>query len=72
MYELIACMISKILVAVDGSEDSDKAFEYASYLAKRCEALLLIVHICAEISSEGKSKVEYVCFISLTSLNVQS
>ncbi len=41
-------MISKILVAVDGSENSDKAFEYACYLAKKCEARLLIVHVCVE------------------------
>lgn len=43
-------MISKILVAVDGSENSDKAFEYACYLAKRCEARLLIVHVSVEFS----------------------
>lgn len=45
-------MISKILLAVDGSENSDKAFEYACYLAKRCEARLLIVHVSVEF---GKS-----------------
>jgi nucleotide-binding universal stress UspA family protein len=29
-------MISKILVAVDGSSHAEKAFEYASYMAKKC------------------------------------
>jgi nucleotide-binding universal stress UspA family protein len=38
-------MISKILVAVDGSEYAEKAFEYASYLAKKCGSGLLIVHV---------------------------
>src|SRR6188472_4643291 len=38
-------MISKILVAMDGSEPSIKAYQYASLLAKQCEAALLIVNI---------------------------
>ncbi len=29
--------ISRILVAVDGSENADRAFEYAVYIAKQCE-----------------------------------
>jgi nucleotide-binding universal stress UspA family protein len=35
-------MISKILVAVDGSKHADKAFEYASELAKKAGTNLLI------------------------------
>jgi nucleotide-binding universal stress UspA family protein len=38
-------MISKILVAMDGSESSLRAYEYASFLAKQCNAALLIVNI---------------------------
>jgi nucleotide-binding universal stress UspA family protein len=38
-------MISKILVAMDGSESSLRAYEYASFLAKQCDAALLIVNI---------------------------
>jgi nucleotide-binding universal stress UspA family protein len=38
-------MISKILVAMDGSESSVRAYEYASFLAKKCDAALLIVNI---------------------------
>ena len=38
-------MISKILVAMDGSESSVRAYEYASFLAKKCDATFLIVNI---------------------------
>ena len=38
-------MISKVLVAMDGSESSLKAYEYASFVAKQCDAALLIVNI---------------------------
>jgi nucleotide-binding universal stress UspA family protein len=38
-------MISKILVAMDGSESSLNAYQYASFLAKQCDAALLIVNI---------------------------
>jgi nucleotide-binding universal stress UspA family protein len=48
-------MISKILVAVDGSKNADKAFEYASDLAKRVEASLLILHIFEEFTNIGYS-----------------
>ena len=39
-------MISKILVAMDGSESSLRAYEYASFLAKQCDSALIIVNIC--------------------------
>jgi nucleotide-binding universal stress UspA family protein len=35
--------ISRILVAVDGSDNGDRAFEYAAYLAKQCEAERLFI-----------------------------
>jgi nucleotide-binding universal stress UspA family protein len=35
--------ISKILVAVDGSENADRAFEYAAYIAKQCEVERLFI-----------------------------
>ena len=38
-------VLSKILVAVDGSETSKRAFEYASFLAEKCNTTLLIVNI---------------------------
>lgn len=35
--------ISKILVAVDGSENADRAFEYGAYIAKQCEVERLFI-----------------------------
>ena len=48
-------MISKILVAVDGSKNADKAFEYACDLAKKAEASLLILHVSEELGTVGYS-----------------
>lgn len=48
-------MISKILVALDGSKYGEKAFEYACYLAKRCGSALLIVHVLEEFVTVGHS-----------------
>ena len=35
--------ISGILVGVDGSENADRAFDYAAYIAKQCEVERLII-----------------------------
>ncbi|MFY9797037.1 MAG: universal stress protein [Candidatus Nitrosopolaris sp.] len=48
-------MISKILVAVDGSKSADKAFEYACHLAKKAGASLLILHVFEELGTVGYS-----------------
>jgi nucleotide-binding universal stress UspA family protein len=48
-------MISKILVAVDGSKHAEKAFEYASELAKKAGANLLILHVFEELGNVGYS-----------------
>jgi nucleotide-binding universal stress UspA family protein len=48
-------MISKILVAVDGSQYSEKAFEYGLYLARKCRCALLIVHVIEEFVTVGHS-----------------
>lgn len=42
-------MMSKILVTVDGSEHANRAFEFASYLAKNMGADLLIQHVFKEL-----------------------
>ena len=47
--------ILKILVAVDGSEYSDKAFEYATMMFKNHKSLLLVVHIIEELGNIGYS-----------------
>ena len=48
-------MISRILVAVDGSKNADKAFEYACDLAKKAGASLLILHVFEELGTVGYS-----------------
>ena len=47
--------MSKILVAIDGSEYGDKAFEYATQLIKNHRSLLIIVHIIEEYVNIGQS-----------------
>jgi nucleotide-binding universal stress UspA family protein len=48
-------IISRILVAVDGSQYSEKAFEYGLYLAGKCRCALLIVHVTEEFVNVGYS-----------------
>lgn len=48
-------MLSKILVAVDGSPNAEEAFKYASSLAHKYESKLLIVHILEQHSTIGYS-----------------
>src|SRR5215467_15928393 len=48
-------MISKVLVAVDGSKNADIAFEYACDLAKNAGASLLILHVFEELGTVGYS-----------------
>jgi nucleotide-binding universal stress UspA family protein len=48
-------MISRILVAVDGSQHADKALEYASNLARKTGARLSIVHVAEEFKNIGYS-----------------
>lgn len=45
--------ISKILVGVDGSEYSEKAFKLACIIAAKCNAGLLIVNISEVLGREG-------------------
>ena len=47
--------ISKILVAVDGSKYSDKAFEYASSIIENHQQQLLLVHIIENVDNIGYS-----------------
>ncbi|HEY7108409.1 MAG TPA: universal stress protein [Nitrososphaeraceae archaeon] len=48
-------MLSKILVGIDGSEYSNKAFEYAISLSSRCKSDLLIVNVLEEYGNVGYS-----------------
>ena len=47
--------ISKILVGVDGSEYSDKAFEYAVSMIQNHKQQLLIVHVIENLGNIGYS-----------------
>jgi len=42
-------MYKRIVVAVDGSETSNKALEEATKLAREMNSLLLLLHVCEEI-----------------------
>lgn len=48
---------SKILVAVDGSKYSDKAFEYATNTIKTHKQQLIIVHIIENLGNIGYSNL---------------
>lgn len=48
---------SKILVAVDGSKYSDKAFEYATNMIKIHKQQLIIVHIIENLGNIGYSNL---------------
>ena len=50
-------MLSRIIVAVDGSEGGEKAFNFALYIAKKFESHLLIAHIVEEYGNIGQSIV---------------
>jgi nucleotide-binding universal stress UspA family protein len=50
-------MLSRILVAVDGSEGGKKAFNFAVNIAKKFESTLLIAHIIEEYGTVGHSIV---------------
>jgi nucleotide-binding universal stress UspA family protein len=48
-------MLSRILVAVDGSEGGKKAFNFAVAIAEKFESSLLIAHIIEEYGNVGHS-----------------
>lgn len=48
-------MLSRILVAVDGSEGGKKAFNFAVAIAEKFESGLLIAHIIEEYGTVGHS-----------------
>lgn len=54
-------MFSKILVAVDGSESADKAFDRAVFLAARCGSMLDLVHVVqCEVGGDSANTFEII------------
>jgi nucleotide-binding universal stress UspA family protein len=52
--DLLNRMVSKILVAVDGSENSERAFNTAIEIARKFEAQLLIVNVLEDFGNAAK------------------
>jgi nucleotide-binding universal stress UspA family protein len=50
-------MLSRILVAIDGSEGAKNAFNFAVAISKKFESRLLIAHIIEEYGTVGHSVV---------------
>ena len=48
-------MFAKILVAVDGSESSKKAFDKSVFLAQKCNSKLFVVHVVLDWEYGGDS-----------------
>jgi nucleotide-binding universal stress UspA family protein len=56
--------ISRILVAIDGSENADRAFEYAAYMAKQCEAeQLFIINVIQEFGRSIRAWEKHDSFV---------
>ena len=52
-------MFAKILVAVDGSESSKKAFDQSVFLAQKCNSKLYIVHVVLDWEYGGDSAATF-------------
>lgn len=54
-------MFSNILVAVDGSESANKAFERAIYLAQKCSSKIDLVHVVqCEVGGDSANTFEII------------
>lgn len=54
-------MFSNILVAVDGSESANKAFQRALYLAQKCNSKLDLVHVVqCEVGGDSANTFEII------------
>jgi len=52
-------LFAKILVAVDGSESSKKAFDKSVFLAQKCNSKLYIVHVVLDWEYGGDSAATF-------------
>ncbi|MGB6462935.1 MAG: universal stress protein [Nitrosotalea sp.] len=54
-------MFSNILIAVDGSESANKAFQRAIYLAQKCNSKLDLVHVVqCEVGGDSANTFEII------------
>ncbi len=54
-------MFSSILVAVDGSQSAEKAFEKSIYLAQKCDSKLDVVHVIScELGGDSATTFELI------------
>ncbi|MBI1828044.1 MAG: universal stress protein [Thaumarchaeota archaeon] len=54
-------MFSRILVAVDGSQSAEKAFEKSIYLAQKCNSKLDVVHVVqCELGGDSATTFELI------------
>jgi len=52
-------LFAKILVAVDGSESSKKAFDKSVFLAQKCNSKLFVVHVVLDWEYGGDSAATF-------------
>ena len=52
-------MLSKILVAVDGSESAKKAFDKSVFLAQKCNSRLYVAHVVLDATYGGDSATTF-------------
>jgi len=52
-------LFAKILVAVDGSESSKKAFDKSVFLAQKCNSKLYVVHVVLDWEYGGDSAATF-------------
>ena len=52
-------MFARILVAVDGSESSKKAFDKSVFLAQKCNSKLYVVHVVLDWEYGGDSAATF-------------
>ena len=52
-------MLSRILVAVDGSESAKRAFEKSIYLAQKCNSKLDVIHVVLDYTYGGDSATTF-------------
>ena len=64
-------MFARILVAVDGSESSKKAFDKSVFLAQKCNSKLYVVHVVLDWEYGGDSAATFELIEELRSKGME-